>query len=218
MGLSFLMNMAFALSGHGRNDGDHDVEKQDIEPTREADRAPRELLSTDDEDDHDSSPAASSRPLRHFATIGSTFTGLGSTLGASRTLTSSSSVHFRQTVISRARTFFFPKPQPGETARYVPYYRYSPIISGVVIPFSILLEIPGLTEHWYIRTEANKTIESRPNPAILDVGLAFSMACAVFANICLILRFSEKWIKATTLFCILFLTCHGAFATTKAFI
>ena len=35
------------------------------------------------------------------------------------------------------------------------------------------------------------------------------MTCAVFANICLILRFSEKWIKATTLFCILFLTSHG---------
>ena len=218
MGLSFLMNVALAFSKHGRYDTDRDVEKQDIQPISEASRVPHELLSSDDEDDHDPSPAASSRPLRQFATIGSTFTGLGSTVTASRTLTSVSSVNFKPTILSRARTFFFPKPQPGETARYVPYYRYSPIISGVVIPFSILLELPGLTEHWDIRTEANKTIESRPNPAILDVGLAFSMACAVFANICLILRFSEKWVKATTLFCILFLTFHGTSVTIGDFV
>lgn len=195
MGLSFLMNIAFLLSGRDRDKGgQHDIEMH------AEDRAPHEVLLSDDEADH--SPATSSRPLRQFDTF-------GSTLRTSRTLTSSTSVKYRQTVLSRARTFFFPKSRPGETAQYAPYYRYSPIISGVVIPFSILLEIPGLTEHWYIRTEENKTIETRPNSPLLDAGLALSMSCAVFANICLILRFSEKRVKATTLFCVLFLTMHG---------
>lgn len=88
-------------------------------------------------------------------------------------------------------------------------YRYMPLLTGIIIPFSILLEIPGLTEHWYIRTEGNQVVETKSNPPILDAGLAISMASAVLANICLLMRFMEKGsVKLMTLLCIIFLTIH----------
>ena len=31
---------------------------------------------------------------------------------------------------------------------FIPNYRWLPILSGIAIPFSILLQIPGLTERW----------------------------------------------------------------------
>ncbi|GBE87357.1 hypothetical protein SCP_1100320 [Sparassis crispa] len=96
----------------------------------------------------------------------------------------------------------------SELEHFVPNYRWSPIISGVLIPFAILLEIPGLTERWYIQTLNNKTVQTRPNPVLLDVGMALSIACALIANICLILRFLEHRIKLVTVLCILFLTLH----------
>lgn len=95
-------------------------------------------------------------------------------------------------------------------ASYIPNYRITPNISGICMPFAILLQIPGLTEHWYIRTMDNQTIEIRDNPAILDVGIAISMACALIANICLIVRFLEKHVSMMTLVAIGFLTIQGA--------
>jgi hypothetical protein len=71
------------------------------------------------------------------------------------------------------------------------------------------LEVPGLTDHWYIRTEHNQTIEFRPNPSLLNVGLGISLACAVLANMCLITRFLEKRVKTMTILCTIFLTVHG---------
>jgi hypothetical protein len=89
-------------------------------------------------------------------------------------------------------------------------YRFLPIISGILIPFSILLSIPSLTDRWYIRTDVNNlTIESRPNSLLLDLGMGFSMACSVLANICLIVRFAERKVLGMTWLCILFLTLHG---------
>lgn len=61
----------------------------------------------------------------------------------------------------------------------------------------------------YIRTENNMTVEYRPNPFILNLGLGISMACALIANICLIVRFLEKRIKTTTIICVVLLTIHG---------
>ena len=104
-----------------------------------------------------------------------------------------------------------PRTPPTDLEWYTPQYRYLPIISGMVIPLSILLEIPGLTENWYIRTEANETIERKPNTAILDTGLAISMASGVLANICLICRFMEKRVKYMTILCVIFLTIHGGY-------
>lgn len=90
-------------------------------------------------------------------------------------------------------------------------YRFLPIISGILIPFSILLSIPSLTDPWYIRTDANnKALESRPNSLLLSLGMGFSMACSVLANICLIVRFAERKVLRMTWLCILFLTLHGA--------
>ncbi|KAI0689179.1 hypothetical protein BC835DRAFT_1370125 [Cytidiella melzeri] len=109
----------------------------------------------------------------------------------------------------KCRAYVFP-PEETDAAleKFAPNYRWTPIVSGVVVPFCILLEIPGLTEHWYIRTEANNIVESRTNPPILDIGLAFSMACALAANICLVMRFLEKRVKTVTLLTIVFLTLH----------
>ena len=110
----------------------------------------------------------------------------------------------------RIKSYVFPKEESAASLeKFVPNYRWTPIISGVVVPFSILLEIPGLTEHWYVRTEENDIVETKTNPAILDIGLAISMACALAANICLVMRFLEKRVKTVTLLTIVFLTVHG---------
>jgi len=91
-----------------------------------------------------------------------------------------------------------------------PTYRSLPIISGILIPFSILLSIPSLTGRWYIRTDGNDvTLETHPNSFLLDLGMGFSMACAVLANISLIVRFSERNVLKMTWLCIIFLTMHG---------
>lgn len=110
--------------------------------------------------------------------------------------------------VQKFKVFVFPPKQ--DINSFMPNYRITPIFSGIIIPFSILLELPGVTEHWYIRTEYNKTVESRPNTLILNVGLGISVACAVTANICLILRFMEKRVKTMTILCTTFLSIHGA--------
>lgn len=92
-----------------------------------------------------------------------------------------------------------------------PNYRLLPIISGIVVPFSILLEIPGITEHWYVITENNKVVVSRRNSALLDAGMSISMACALIANIALICRFLEKKVRTSTLVAIAGLTVHGEY-------
>lgn len=90
-------------------------------------------------------------------------------------------------------------------------HRVLPILSGIVIPFSILLEIPGLTGHWYVITRDNITIESRKNSPFLDVGLSISMACAVLANLAIICRFLEKKVRTATLVAIIALSAHGMY-------
>jgi hypothetical protein len=77
-----------------------------------------------------------------------------------------------------------------------------------MIPFSIMLSIPSLTGHWYIRTEGDITTEIRPNPTLLDVAMGFSMACGGLASAFLVLRFAERCVKWTTLASIAFLTLH----------
>ncbi|KAI0360452.1 hypothetical protein OH77DRAFT_1555853 [Trametes cingulata] len=110
---------------------------------------------------------------------------------------------------SRIKSYVWPSDDKNaDLDSIVPNYRWTPIISGIVIPFSILLEIPGLTERWYIRTENHQTVETRKNPVILEVGLAISMACALIANVALVLRFLEKRVQTVTLLCIVFLTVH----------
>ncbi|TFK49332.1 voltage-gated potassium channel [Heliocybe sulcata] len=111
---------------------------------------------------------------------------------------------------SKLKGLLFPPygPSLSNLDEYIPNYRSTPILAGIVVPFSILLEIPGLTDHWYIRTVNHQTVDYRSNPPILDAGLAISMACGVLANMCLIARFLEKRVKAMTILCVVFLTLH----------
>lgn len=177
-------------SGDGEardNDDEDDVENED-----------------DEEDDLGDDPLSGEHRLHR----------LGSATGVTHFSTSLDDQDTAQaSFYERCKSYVFPKEESrASLEKFVPNYRWTPIISGVVVPFSILLEIPGLTEHWYIRTEANNIVESRSNPAILDIGLAISMACALAANICLVMRFLEKRVKTVTLLTIVFLTIHGTLA------
>ncbi|KAM0791088.1 hypothetical protein ACM66B_004379 [Microbotryomycetes sp. NB124-2] len=87
-------------------------------------------------------------------------------------------------------------------------HRYLPIVSGLLVPFSVLLDIPGLTERWYQRTVGYEVVETQPNPPLLDIGQAVSMAFGVAANIALVLRFLEKRPYEMTLVAIASLTLH----------
>jgi potassium channel subfamily K len=97
----------------------------------------------------------------------------------------------------------------GEHEQISPNYRRTPLISGSLIPFSILLEIPGLTQPWYVRTSGNQTVETRKNPPLVYISISISMALAVIANVALILRFLERHVKRNTIICIAALTAHG---------
>ncbi|KAJ3996122.1 hypothetical protein F5050DRAFT_1761769 [Lentinula boryana] len=109
----------------------------------------------------------------------------------------------------KLKAFLYPPDLQNESgSSSIPNYRYTPIFSAVIIPFSILLEIPGLTGNWYIRTINNQTVEKRPNPILLDVALGISMGCALVANVALIVRFLEKNVKLMTILCVTFLTLH----------
>ncbi|PWY97286.1 voltage-gated potassium channel [Testicularia cyperi] len=70
--------------------------------------------------------------------------------------------------------------------------RRTPIFSGLVAPFSIVLEIPGLTSKWYADIDPDGiVIRFIDNPTILTVGLAISLGAAVVANLAIICRFLE---------------------------
>jgi len=89
-------------------------------------------------------------------------------------------------------------------------YRILPIFSGIMIPFSIMLLIPSLTGHWYIRTGAgNVVVEVRPNPLLLQLAMGVSMGCGIIASACLVARFAERHVKLMTHLCIFFLSLHG---------
>lgn len=116
--------------------------------------------------------------------------------------------------------------------------RYSPIISGLFCPFSVLLDIPGLTERvsgkrrafagtepasaphelthlafvrpsqWYVKTSNGTVVDTQPNTTLLDAALGLSIAFGLIANIALIGRFLEKKPYPTTLVAIVALTIH----------
>ena len=112
-------------------------------------------------------------------------------------------------IFARLKAVVFP-PRDDDKPLSASNHRVLPIISGLIIPFSILLEIPGLTDNWYIRTDGNVVVETKPNPVILDVGLGFSMFFALVANISLICRFLDKGpVLVTTLISVTSLTAHG---------
>ena len=137
--------------------------------------------------------------------------GQGVPLTPSATMSSSSMHNFSRPLLPRwllkIKEVLFASHDDHD--EYVPNYRRLPIISGSLIPFSILLEIPGLTEHWYVRTDGNQIVETRPNPPLVIVAMSFSMALALLANAALVYRFLERRVKASTIVCIIALTLHG---------
>jgi len=185
-------------------DADNDLDN-DITDDNDVDDNNPDDDDDDDQDDVDDQPTPSRRIFRRRR------------LSISRTYTTFSTLvdnaRFKISFSWLRRFLNLLRPE-NESPEYLPNYRHTPIISGIIIPFSILLAIPGFTEHWYIRTEQNKTVETKKNSALLDVALAFSMLCAVIANICLVARFMEKRVKTMTILCVVFLSIHGASLTT----
>lgn len=126
----------------------------------------------------------------------------------------SRAARFRQAWPKISRRLFGAKegteagPQEGDPDYVPPKYRWTPIFSGIVQPFSILLEIPSLTEHWYVKQVDGVPFYYQENPVLLDVGLALSMACGVVANIALISRFLERRVFPSTIVCIVMLSIH----------
>jgi potassium channel subfamily K, other eukaryote len=171
-----------------RNDIDNDEEALNEEEADNVDEHP-----TEDHLDPSNPPF-----FRRLQSSGTAFTW---------TFSRTSTVVDKPKWFQKVKNFIFPPREDIDS--FIPNYRHTPIISGLLVPFSILLEIPGLTEHWYIRTDNNQIVESRANPVLLDVGLGISLACAVIANMCLITRFLEKRVKTMTILCAGFLTIHG---------
>lgn len=99
-------------------------------------------------------------------------------------------------------------PKVGDLNYVPPKYRWSPIFSGIVQPFAILLEIPCFTELWYVKYVDGVATVYQENPTLLDVGLGISMACAIIANIALISRFLERRVFVSTIVCIVMLSLH----------
>ncbi|KAF8122573.1 hypothetical protein EV363DRAFT_1274492 [Boletus edulis] len=126
-------------------------------------------------------------------------------------------------IFSRILSTIFPSPNNEEEIHaYIPHYRVLPILSGTIIPFCILLDIPGLTADWYARPSGSTTA-AKYNPPLLEVGIALGLVCAVLANMCLVVRFLERRIKTMTILCAVFLSIHdtinvaalAAFGATK---
>jgi potassium channel subfamily K len=132
-----------------------------------------------------------------------------STISSSTTLSGVIRPTLPRWLVKVKEVLFGSPTHPDEAEVSAPHYRLTPIISGSLIPFSILLQIPGLTEHWYVRTSGNTIVEARSNSALLEASLVLSMALVVFANLALICRFLERRVKRCTILCIVALSIHG---------
>ncbi len=137
----------------------------------------------------------------------------GVPLTSTATFSSSSAIHFSRPSLPKwlikIKDVLFGSHEGHE--QILPNYRRTPIISGSLIPFAILLEIPGLTEPWYIRTNGPQTAEARKDLPLVLISISISMALAVIANIALILRFLERHVQRNTIICIVTLTLHGEY-------
>lgn len=216
MGL-FSIILASLLVPHrqgGRSEDPEDLEKasRDTEPTADDDneRRSRDFAPTDDiTDDNESIQGSESEdageeepgepsPPKPRVTFGAAPSGESSP---------PEQTPKKPKLLARLKAIIYP---PHDLDEHHSHHRILPVISGLVIPFSILLEIPGLTDSWYIRTDQNAIVQTLPNPPSLEVLLGISMFFAVVANVSLICRFLEKGpVLATTLITIASLTIHG---------
>jgi potassium channel subfamily K len=180
----------------GRQDPEKGSPRDDQERSREEDIPEDELDDFDDDVDEGQQDGHQSRqgvPLTSTGTF------------------SSASAHFSRPSLPKwlvkVKESLF--NSHSEHEQILPNFRRTPIISGSLIPFSILLEIPALTEPWYVRTYNNQTVETRKDPPLVIVSISISMALAVLANVALIFRFLERNVKRNTIICIVALTVHG---------
>ena len=97
-------------------------------------------------------------------------------------------------------------------------YRILPIIAGILIPLSVLLSIPSLTSPWRVQSGGNMSLKARPSSLHHIVAMSLCMACGVLANICLVMRFTERHIKIMTLLCIFLLSMNGLCLLSRLFI
>ncbi|EKM56497.1 uncharacterized protein PHACADRAFT_194104 [Phanerochaete carnosa HHB-10118-sp] len=212
--LSALHLFSIARPRHRQRDPEEGVQEKDREAesgegaTENGHTEAEEAETNDENDIDDDSYDPLADPHRRLHRLGSAtdVTFFSSSVHQSF---SSNGLNANRPWYTRIKDYIFP-PEESESSleKFVPHYRWTPIIAGVVVPFALLLEIPGLTEDWYIRTEANQVVETKSNSAILDAGLAFSMACGLCANICLVLRFLEQRVKTVTILTMIFLTIH----------
>ena len=222
MGLLNTILLASLLTARRGGEGPSDLEdpekaQRQVEPTEDDDGneseqqfrgpEPNGHIGDDDESIHDSEPQdadedepeASSTPGRRV-TFGS--------LSGGEDSPPSEKGGAKRGYLARIKAIVLP---PKGEDKALNNYRILPIISGLVIPFSILLEIPGLISPWYIRTDGNVVVETRSNPPLLEIGLALSISFAVVANLSLICRFLEKGpVLVTTLVTIGSLSIHGS--------
>jgi potassium channel subfamily K len=63
----------------------------------------------------------------------------------------------------------------------------APVIAGVIAPFSVLLDIPALSERWYAK---NGTPAPDPAASLVLSGVALGFALA--GNVLLVVRFSTS--------------------------
>lgn len=201
MGLFPILLASFLIprrEGESSPDPDNDSQRQtpDLESKIVDDGAPIEdsAPQSDDEDE----PGEPSPPAHRV-----TFLPI-SAAGSSQSLEKAPA---KPGLLTRLKSIIYP---PQDEDKPLSHYRTLPVVCGLVIPFSILLDIPGLTESWYIRTDQDVVVESRNNPPGFDAMLAISMIFAVVANVSLICRFLEKGpVLATTLITMGSLTIHG---------
>jgi hypothetical protein len=177
--------------------GNDDTEQQSRDPVSNGD-----FEDDNDPDPQDPDEDEQDEPRRRRVTFGSP---------AEESRPPSENGDTKPGLSARIKAVVFPPRDEGKPS-CIHSHRTLPIFSGLVIPFSILLEIPGLTDSWYVRTHENVVTDTQRNPLLLTVGLAFSMFFAVLANASLICRFLEKGpVLVTTLISIASLSIHGTY-------
>lgn len=74
----------------------------------------------------------------------------------------------------------------------------APLMACILGPLSILLGIPALSQRWRGYVDVNVVTETLPDPGLNIILASMSLACEVFANFILMLRFSSIAVPLTT--------------------
>ncbi|KAK8869612.1 hypothetical protein IAR55_000179 [Kwoniella newhampshirensis] len=80
--------------------------------------------------------------------------------------------------------------------------KYCPLVSAILAPLSTLLDIPALSQHWYLK-EGVAQPDFKASIVLSAIGLALN----VIANVLLVVRFSSKdpfWVNHSTKWSLLF--------------